>query len=82
MENSIDPDQLSKIRNPHCFVNRIYLGSAGQGLTKPMNYNLFIIIWASLRQNLSSVFQTKRDSNQSAQLQRLIRILKFCVKYV
>ena len=34
-------------------------------------------IWASLRQNQSSGFPTKRDSNQSHQLQRLARKLKF-----
>ena len=28
---------------------------------------------------LSFGFQTKKDSNQSAQLQRLDRILKFCI---
>ena len=33
--------------------------------------------WASTRQNLSSGFNTKRDSNQSPQLQRLARKLKF-----
>ena len=31
------------------------------------------IIWAASRQNLSSGFPTKRDSNQSHQLQRLAR---------
>ena len=30
-------------------------------------------IWASFRENLSSVFPTKRVSNQSLQLQRLAR---------
>ena len=34
-------------------------------------------IWASTRQELSSGFPTKRDSNQSPQLQRLARKLKF-----
>ena len=34
-------------------------------------------IWASMQQNLSSVFLTKPDSNQSPQLQRLARKLKF-----
>ena len=33
--------------------------------------------WASWRENLSFGFQTKRDSNLSAQLQRLARKLKF-----
>ena len=37
----------------------------------------FIMIWASSRQNLSSGFPTKRNSNQSAQLQGLARKLKF-----
>ena len=35
------------------------------------------IIWASSRQNLSSGYPTKRDSNQSPKLQRLARKLKF-----
>ena len=35
------------------------------------------IIWASLRQNLSSEFPTKRDSNKSPQLQRLAIKLEF-----
>ena len=34
-------------------------------------------IWASTPQNLSSEFLTNRDSNQSPQLQRLARKLKF-----
>ena len=34
------------------------------------------IIWASSRKNLSLGFLTKRDSNQSPQLQRLARKLK------
>ena len=33
--------------------------------------------WASSRENLSSGFPTKRVSNQSPQLQRLARKLKF-----
>ena len=36
-----------------------------------------IQIWASTRQNLSCGFLTKRDSNQSPQLQRFARKLKF-----
>ena len=36
-------------------------------------------IWASLRENLSSGFLTKRFSNQSAQLQRLARKLNLLV---
>ena len=39
--------------------------------------NLLGYNWASSRQNLSSRYSTKRDSNQSAQLQRLARKLKF-----
>ena len=35
------------------------------------------MIWSSSRENLSSGFLTKRDSNQSSQLQRLARKLKF-----
>ena len=37
----------------------------------------FRVIWASMRQNLSSRFPTKRVSKQSPQLQRLARKLKF-----
>ena len=36
-----------------------------------------VCIWASLPQNLSLGFVTKQDSNQSPQLQRLARELKF-----
>ena len=36
-----------------------------------------LTLWASTRQNLSSGFQTKQVSNQSPQLQRLARKLKF-----
>ena len=32
MANSADPDQLASDLNLHCLKNRIYLGSAGQGL--------------------------------------------------
>ena len=35
------------------------------------------VMWASSLQNLSSGFLTKRDSNQSPQLQRLARKLNF-----
>ena len=38
---------------------------------------LYVFIWASTRQNLFSGFPTKRVSNQSPQLQRLARKLKF-----
>ena len=38
--------------------------------------------WALLRENPSTVFPTKRDSNQPAQLQRLARKLKFCLLQV
>ena len=37
---------------------------------------IILYIWATTRQNLSSGFQKKRDSNQSTQLQRLARKLK------
>ena len=36
-----------------------------------------VIIWASVKQNRSSGLLTKRDSNQSPQLQTLARKLKF-----
>ena len=39
-------------------------------------------IWASLRENLSAGFPTKGTSNQSPQLQRLARKLKFSLKQV
>ena len=39
-------------------------------------------IWASSRENLSSGFPTKRDSNQPPQLQRLAIKLKFHLKQV
>ena len=38
--------------------------------------------WASLRQNLSSGFSPKRVSNQSPQLQRLSRKLKFHLYHI
>ena len=40
-------------------------------------HDRYMYIWASLRENLSLGFPTKRVSNQSPQLQRLARILKF-----
>ena len=39
-----------------------------------------LIIWAPFRENLSSGFPTLQDSNQSAQLQGLARILRYCVE--
>ena len=46
-------------------------------------YNACLAItWASTQQNLSSVFPTKRVSNQSLQLQRLARKLKFHLQQV
>ena len=44
-------------------------------------YFYISIIWASSRENLSSGFPTKRDSNQSPQLQRRARKLKFRSKF-
>ena len=38
---------------------------------------LAFVIWAATQENLSSGFPTKRVSNQSPQLQRLVRKLKF-----
>ena len=38
---------------------------------------LVFLKWASSRENLSSGFATRVDSNQAAQLQRLARGLKF-----
>ena len=40
---------------------------------------LWTNIWAGMRENLSSGFPSKRDSNQSPELQRLARKLKFCL---
>ena len=45
-------------------------------------FDVCTYIWASLRQNLSLGFPSKRDSNQSPQLQRLAGILKFRLKQV
>ena len=56
--------------------------------TKSLSYDLFLahgkelfcpssFIWATSRENLSSGFLTKQVSNQSPQLQRLARELKF-----
>ena len=42
-----------------------------------MDSDIVALIWASSRQNLSSGFLTKLDSNQPAQLQGLARKLKF-----
>ena len=39
--------------------------------------SILFIIWATSRENLSSGFPPKRVSNQSPQLQRLARKLKF-----
>ena len=39
------------------------------------------MIWVTSRENLSSGFLTKRVSNQSPQLQRLARKLKFHLKF-
>ena len=46
------------------------LTMGNEGLSKTINS-------AAMRENLSSVFPTKRDSNQSPQLQRLCRKLEF-----
>ena len=45
----------------------------------PDEMSHFVYIWASSRENLSSGCPTKRVSNQSAELQRLARKLKFCL---
>ena len=51
-----------------CIFNYIY--------GKLTGHWYFYIIWAATRETLSLGFLTKEDSNQSAQLQRLVRILK------
>ena len=38
---------------------------------------LYRVIWATSRENLSSGFATSKDSNRPAQLMRLARVLKF-----
>ena len=50
--------------------------------TTQVTISLVFLYWASPRQNLSSGFPTKWDSNQPAQLQRLARKLKFCLQQV
>ena len=37
-------------------------------------------IWASSRENLSSGFSTRQDSNRPAQLQKVVRVLKFRIQ--
>ena len=59
--NSMDQDQAK-----HYVVPDLYIC-----------YLWDVIMWALMQQNLSSGFLTKRDSNESPQLQRLARILKF-----
>ena len=50
----------------------------------PLNSELepyHLTFWTSSGQNLSSGFLKNRDSNRSSELQRLARILKFCLKH-
>ena len=52
-------------------------------LVRPIpQVNIVFILIALSRQNLSSGFLKNRDSNRSTELQRLARILKFCLKQV
>ena len=51
--------------------------SLGNDILSEFGQGMHITICASLRENLSSVCPTKRVSNQSPQLQRLARKLKF-----
>ena len=58
----MDPDQMAS-----CFKKKINQGSAGQGLIGPSLVTRKPVFGVS----------TKRDSNQSPQLQRLARKMKF-----
>ena len=45
MTNSADPDQLASWLidlDLHCLQNKVYLGSAGQGLTKKVNNKIML----------------------------------------
>ena len=61
-----------KVLHPVTFVN-IIGASPYEILIKLM----FYLTWVSSLENLSSGFPTKRVSNQSPQLQRLARKVKF-----
>ena len=63
--------------------SRTKIGRNDIHLLKPADHITWhrpYIIWASSRENLSSGFPKERDSNQSAQLQRLARKIKFRLK--
>ena len=74
MEYNVDPNQLPADLNLHHFQKWV------KNFEKSYNVHLLGQILASSRQNLSSGFPTKRDSNQSPQLQRLARKVEFCVE--
>ena len=55
---------------------KVHQKSSFKALLTRDRKTIFQTIWAVTRENLSLGFPTKRDSNQSDQLQRLARNLK------
>ena len=69
---SYQPGECCSGSNASMFLKIVTIASVGVA-----NVASVAIIWASLRENLSSGFPSKRDSNQSPQLQRRSRKSKF-----
>ena len=85
VSNSLDPDQTKGFVEPHLGPNCLSEQTTLAGKELRTLYSLFVHkqikhIWASVQENLSLGFPLKLDSNHSPQLQRLARILKFCLK--
>ena len=57
-------------------------GSLHDKYLDQLKIQIRVIIWAPSRENLHWVFSAEQDSNYPAQLQRLSRILKICIKQV
>ena len=95
MANSVDPDQTAPI-GAVCSGSTLFasilnssvmLGNYLQQMASADDIFRCIFFlgalrvnWASARENLSSGFLTEYGSNQHAQLQRLARLLRFCME--
>ena len=79
MSNDLDLDQkqcsVGPYLGPNCLQRLEQTTKLAASIRQTVNVS--IIIWASSRETLSLGFPSKRVLNQSPQLQRLARKLKF-----
>ena len=98
LASAVRPEQtqsMKEMQKTHCFTKVLICGRLYKlaGLSQPKFHVLLIYviiqssegaeaIWAEMHENLSSGLPTKYGSYQPAYIQRLAKILKFCIKQI